>query len=212
MKKTKIAVIDYGFGNIKSVLNALAYCNAEGNVIDSPGKISEYNGAILPGVGSFGPAADFLKSAGFDKAIAEYAASGKMIFGICLGFQLFFTKGYENGEHSGLNLIEGEVKKFSFEGNELKIPHMGWNKVNITDGVYAKKMFEGINDKEDFYFVHSYYAVLDNNEKASGFCDYGIEFCSCAAYKNVWGSQFHPEKSGEIGLKILSNFINEVKK
>ncbi|MDR2426247.1 MAG: imidazole glycerol phosphate synthase subunit HisH [Endomicrobium sp.] len=212
MKQAKIAVIDYGFGNIKSVLNALAYCRAEGEVINSPEKILEYDGAILPGVGSFGPAADFLKSAGFDKAIHEYAGSGKMLLGICLGFQLFFTKGYENGRHQGLNLIEGEVKKFSFNDNNMKIPHMGWNKIAIADNVYAKKMFDGIDDKEDFYFVHSYYAMPENKEKVSSFCDYGIEFCSSIAYKNIWGSQFHPEKSGEKGLKILSNFINEVEK
>lgn len=208
----KIAVIDYGFGNIKSVLNALAYCGAESRVINSPGNISGYGGAILPGVGSFGPAAEFLKFSGFDKAIHEYAGSGKMLLGICLGFQLFFTKGYENGVYEGLNLIEGEVKKFEFNGNKIKVPHMGWNKINVTGTDDAKKMFSGLSGREDFYFVHSYYAMPDNKEKASSFCVYGAEFCSSVAYKNVWGSQFHPEKSGEKGLKILSNFINEVKK
>lgn len=212
MKQAKIAVIDYGFGNIKSVLNALAFCDAESFVINSPEKISEYDGAILPGVGSFGPAAGFLRAAGFDTAIHEYVSSGKMLLGICLGFQLFFTKGYENGEHDGLGLIEGEVRKFSFIDNKFKIPHMGWNEISITETDDALKMFNGIQNGENFYFVHSYYAMPLNKEKASSFCNYGIDFCSSAAYKNIWGCQFHPEKSGEKGLKILSNFINEVKK
>jgi glutamine amidotransferase len=208
----KIAVIDYGFGNIKSVLNALHYCNAEAYVIDSPSKISSFGGAILPGVGAFGPAADFLKSKGFDKAISNYVNSGKMLYGICLGFQLFFTKGYENGEYEGLNLIPGEVRKFELEDKTLKFPHMGWNNIEIIDSVYPKKMFESINNKETFYFVHSYYGMPKDLSQSSSFCNYGIKFCSSIAYKNIWGSQFHPEKSGEKGLRILSNFINEANK
>lgn len=208
----KIAVIDYGFGNIRSLQNALLYCGAKSFVINSPDKISEYDGAILPGVGSFGPASDFLKSSGFDEAISCYVRSGKMIFGICLGFQILFTKSCENGVFEGLNLIEGEVKKFEFNDNKMKVPHMGWNKITIAATYEAEKMFAGLKCEEDFYFVHSYYTMPDNKEKASSFCKYGIEFCSSIAYKNIWGSQFHPEKSGEKGLKILSNFINEVKK
>ncbi|MDR1926118.1 MAG: imidazole glycerol phosphate synthase subunit HisH [Endomicrobium sp.] len=209
--QTKIAVIDYGFGNIKSVVNALHYCNAQGCVIDSPLQIADFNGAILPGVGAFGPATDFLKLKGFDKAIHDYVNSGKMLYGICLGFQLFFTKSYENGEREGLNLVSGEVKKFEFKDKTLKIPHMGWNNIEILDSIFAKKMFNAISDKEFFYFVHSYYAVPTNSQIVSSFCSYEINFCSSIAYKNIWGSQFHPEKSGKKGLKILSNFIDEVK-
>jgi glutamine amidotransferase len=207
----KIAIIDYGFGNIKSVLNALRYCSAEAHVIDSPLKILDFGGAILPGVGAFGPAADFLKSKGFDKAIHNYINSGKMLYGICLGFQLFFTKSYENGEYGGLNLISGEVKKIEFEDKNLKLPHMGWNNIETINSAYSKKMFDTIGDKETFYFVHSYYGMPKDLSQASSFCNYGINFCSSVTYRNIWGSQFHPEKSGEKGLKILSNFINEVK-
>lgn len=210
--KSKVAVIDYGFGNIKSVLNALNYCGTEADVINSPEKISNYGGVILPGVGSFGPAADFLKAKGFDEAINCYVKSGNMIFGICLGFQLFFSKGYENGEHKGLNLINGEVKKFTVDDKSLKIPQIGWNSVKISDTQYAKAMFKGIENDEKFYFVHSYYAMPEDKQQASSFCSYGIDFCSSVAYKNIWGSQFHPEKSGQKGLNVLSNFINEVKK
>jgi glutamine amidotransferase len=210
--QTKIAVIDYGCGNIKSVINALHYCNAQGCVIDSPSQIADFNGVILPGVGAFGPAIDFLKSKGFDKAICDYASSGKMIYGICLGFQLFFTKGYENGKYEGLNLVSGEVKKFKFKDNILKVPHMGWNNIEILDGISAKKMFNALSDREFFYFIHSYYAIPTDLQIISSFCSYEIKFCSSIAYKNIWGSQFHPEKSGVKGLKILSNFIEEVKK
>ena len=208
----KIAVIDYGFGNIKSVLNALSACGAEGHVISDPEKIAGFGGAVLPGVGAFGPAADFLTKKGFGNALKDYAARGNMIFGICLGFQLFFTKGYENGEHYGLGLINGEVKKFEFKDLTLKIPHMGWNSVEITDTPGARKMFKGVRPGDDFYFVHSYYAEAEDKSYVSCFCDYGIKFCSSAAHENIWGSQFHPEKSGDEGLKVFSNFINEVNK
>ena len=206
----KIAVIDYGFGNIQSVLNALNFCGAEADIINLPKELSKYDGAILPGVGAFGPASEFLKSGGFDQSIRSYVKSGKMLYGICLGFQLFFTKGYENGQHDGLNLIKGEVKKFEFKDKTLKVPHMGWNCINQTQSAAAKKMFDGIGCNENFYFVHSYYAMPADKSKASSFCNYGIDFCSSAAYENVWGSQFHPEKSGDKGLKIIKNFIEAV--
>jgi glutamine amidotransferase len=212
VRRTKVAVIDYGFGNIKSVINALHYCNAEAYVVDSPLRISNFGGTILPGVGAFGPAVDFLRLKGFDKAIRDYVNSGKMLYGICLGFQLFFTKGYENGSHEGLGLISGEVKKFEFKDELLKIPHMGWNDVNIGNSSYAKKMFFSIDNKENFYFVHSYYVTPEDFMYVSSTCEYGLKFCSSVAYKNLWGSQFHPEKSGGRGLKILSNFVNEVNK
>jgi len=211
--QTKIAVIDYGFGNIKSVINALHYCNAEACVVGSPSKISDFAGTILPGVGSFGPAADFLKSKGFNEAIYNYVNSGKMLYGICLGFQLFFTISYENGNYEGLNLIPGEVKKFDFMDKTLKIPHMGWNNIEVLENsIYAEKMFDSIDNRETFYFVHSYYAIPKNFSQVSSICCYGMQFCASVAYKNIWGSQFHPEKSGTKGLKILSNFIDEVKR
>ncbi|MDR3071389.1 MAG: imidazole glycerol phosphate synthase subunit HisH [Endomicrobium sp.] len=208
--RKKIAIIDYGSGNIKSIINALDFCGAQGCVVDSALQIEDFNGVILPGVGAFGPSAKFLKTKGFDKAIHDYVSSEKMLYGICLGFQLFFTKGYEDGEHDGLNLIPGEVKKFEFEDKNLKIPHIGWNDIKITSTLDSKKMFNAIGEEEYFYFVHSYYVLPKDFQKISSFSHYGKRFCSSVAYKNIWGSQFHPEKSGEKGLKILSNFINEV--
>ncbi|MDR2191715.1 MAG: imidazole glycerol phosphate synthase subunit HisH [Endomicrobium sp.] len=210
-----IAVIDYGFGNIKSVLNALNFCAKslplKADVISLPNELLQYDAAILPGVGAFGPAVNFLKTQGFNEALRSYVKSGKMLYGICLGFQLFFTTGYENGVYEGLNIVEGEVKKFEFDVHTLKIPHIGWNSVNQTHTDGAKQMFNGVEDKENFYFVHSYYAMPKDKTKASSFCNYGIDFCSSVAFENVWGSQFHPEKSGEKGLKILMNFIEAAK-
>jgi glutamine amidotransferase len=206
----KIAIIDYGFGNIKSVLNALKFCGADAIVISEPEELAKYGAAILPGVGAFAPAAQFLRDKGFDSAVSDFVKSGKMIYGICLGFQLFFTKGFENGEYEGLNLVEGEVKKFEFQDKNLKIPHMGWNSVEFSANPYAKIMFNGLTSGENFYFVHSYYSILKDEKNAAGWTDYGLNFCSCVAYKNIWGSQFHPEKSGDAGLKVLKNFINEV--
>lgn len=206
----KIAVIDYGFGNLKSVLNALNFLGAQGTLVTEAGKISAFDGAILPGVGAFAPAAQFLSDKNFDGAILDYVKSGKMLYGICLGFQLFFTKSYENGRSNGLNIVCGEVKKFESGVEKLKVPHIGWNSVEFakTDG--AKKMFDGIENGADFYFVHSYYGSLQNKEQTSSFCKYGVEFCSSICFDNVWGSQFHPEKSGKFGLKVLGNFIREV--
>ncbi|MDR1928507.1 MAG: imidazole glycerol phosphate synthase subunit HisH [Endomicrobium sp.] len=209
--KIKIAVIDYGMGNIKSVVNALHCCKVETEVIKSPLEIKNFDAIILPGVGAFSPAIKFLKLKRFDVAIRDYAnCSDKMIYGICLGFQLFFTKSYENGEHYGLNLISGEVKKIETYKN-LKIPHIGWNNINILDTQNSKKMFDTINTNELFYFVHSYYVQPKNLQQISSICNYGTNFCSSIVYKNIWGTQFHPEKSGAKGLKILVNFVKEVK-
>jgi glutamine amidotransferase len=207
---TKIAVIDYGFGNIQSVANAIKVCGAEPVIINSARELSNFNGAILPGVGAFGPAISFLQSTGFYEAVKNYVSSGKMLYGTCLGFQLLFSRSYENGDFKGLGLIEGSVKKFPIDEN-LKIPHMGWNTVSLTDNSYGKKMFAKILNNENFYFVHSYYVDLKDISTAAAWTDYGIKFCSAIAIKNIWGSQFHPEKSGKSGLQIMKNFIEACK-
>jgi glutamine amidotransferase len=208
----KIAIIDYGFGNIKSVLNALYHLNVKAAVInDSISQICNFDGIILPGVGAFKPAMNFLRYKGFDKALYDYVNSGKMLYGICLGFQLLFDISYENGQHNGLGLIHGEVKQFNHKDLHLKVPHMGWNNISIIDNnIYARSMFKNILNNESFYFVHSYYASPYNISQASSLCTFGIQFCSSIAYKNIWGSQFHPEKSSCNGLQILRNFIDEV--
>ncbi|MDR0915134.1 MAG: imidazole glycerol phosphate synthase subunit HisH [Endomicrobium sp.] len=208
----KIAIIDYGFGNIKSVLNALHYLNVQAFVINNcTSEILNFDGLILPGVGAFKPAIDFLHDQGFDKAILDYVNCGKMLYGICLGFQLLFDISYENGKHQGLGLIHGEVRQFIQKDNFLKVPHMGWNNISIINqNLYTRSMFNNILNEESFYFVHSYYAVPYNVSQVSSVCTFGIQFCSSISYKNIWGSQFHPEKSGEKGLQILRNFIDEV--
>jgi glutamine amidotransferase len=207
----KVAIIDYGFGNIKSVINAINFCGHESVIISEPEQLQNYGGAILPGVGAFGPAIDFLRCKGFDEVIIKYCESGKMLYGTCLGFQLLFSKSYENAEFNGLNLIDGKVSRFVFDDKSLKIPHMGWNNVEITQNPNAKKMFAGISNNENFYFVHSYFVALEKPEIAAAWTNYGIEFCSAIASENIWGSQFHPEKSGMAGLKLMSNFIDAIK-
>ncbi|MDR3112633.1 MAG: imidazole glycerol phosphate synthase subunit HisH [Elusimicrobiota bacterium] len=207
-QKAQIAIIDYGFGNIKSVANAIIFLGAKPCIIDEPSKLSNFCAAILPGVGAFGPAIDFLKSKGFDEHIKDFINNGKMLYGICLGFQLLFTKSYEHGEFEGLNLLKGEVKKFE-KSFDLRVPHIGWNNIELSKNSDSLKMFSGISDNEYFYFVHSYYVLPQKCEVYSSSCKYGVDFCSSAAFKNIWGSQFHPEKSGKKGLKILSNFIEE---
>ncbi|MDR2709717.1 MAG: imidazole glycerol phosphate synthase subunit HisH [Elusimicrobiota bacterium] len=207
----KIAIIDHGFGNIQSVVNACNFCGCLPIVINDPKKLLDFNGAILPGVGAFGPAIEFLRRTGFDQAIKNYVNAQKMLYGTCLGFQLLFSISFENGQYEGLNLIEGTVEKFNFKDKTLKVPHMGWNNVNILENPFGKKMYRDIKDGENFYFVHSYYANPKDKSLISSVTDYGIKFCSAIASKNIWGSQFHPEKSGTAGLKLMKNFIEACK-
>jgi glutamine amidotransferase len=154
---------------------------------------------------------NFLHTRKFDLALDEYIKNGKMVYGICLGFQLLFDISYENGEHKGLGFIHGKVTKFNHKSIHLKVPHMGWNNIYINN-TNSNSMFRNIIDKERFYFVHSYYAIPLNSYQSSSHCIFGVKFCSSITYKNIWGSQFHPEKSGDKGLQILRNFINEVNK
>lgn len=210
--KPKIAVIDYGMGNLRSVSKALELCGADVEIIAEAKQIKNYNAVVLPGVGSFAPAIKILKTKKFDKAIKKHIAEDKMFLGICLGFQLLFTKSYEEGEHKGLDIIKGTVKKFkSSKAKKLIIPHMCWNKVNITKNPHSQDMFKKIKDKSYFYFVHSYYCCPENKKVVSTFTNYGSDFCSSIATKNIWACQFHPEKSSKDGLMLLKNFVQKVK-
>jgi len=210
--KPKIAVIDYGMGNLRSVSKALELCGADVEIITEAKQIQNYNAVVLPGVGSFAPAIKIIKSKKFDVAIKEHIKSGKMFLGICLGFQLLFTKSYEEGEYKGLDIIKGTVKKFKPKRNKrLIIPQMCWNKINKSKNPYAKQMYKNIKNKTYFYFVHSYYCVPRDKNLIATTTNYDIDFCSSIATKNIWGSQFHPEKSSTNGLVILKNFVKKVK-
>ncbi len=215
MKKIEIAVIDYGMGNLRSVSKAIEHIGAKVIVTENIKKILSAKALVFPGVGSFGPAIEYLKARGLDKAIQEAIASDKYFLGLCLGFQLLFDKSFENGKHDGLSVVSGKVRKFNFADkkySDLKIPHMGWNVVEKVKSGESDRMFKNIPENSFFYFVHSYYGMPDDEKFVAGTTRYGIKFCSSLIREKVWACQFHPEKSGENGLKLLRNFVNEVGK
>ncbi len=195
-----IAIIDYGAGNIFSVKNALDYLGLESALVSDKEAIQNADAVILPGVGAFPAAMEKLAATGLIDTIKEEAAK-KPFLGICLGMQLIFEKGYEFGECDGLGLISGDVRKM--EAPDLIIPHMGWNKLEKLNDC---PLLEGIGDDEYVYFVHSYKAHCDDKDIAA-FSEYGGKVPALVYNgKFVYGAQFHPEKSGDTGLKILKNF------
>ena len=196
----KVGIIDYGMGNLTSVSNALNFIGKEADLVSHSTEIASYDTLILPGVGAFGKAMDRIHSAGLGKPIIEAANQGKKVIGICLGMQLLFSKSYEFGEHEGLNLIEGEVLPFEAK-DDLRIPHMGWNSIHSRN-----ENFEDFNS--DYYFVHSFYCKPKNDNNILFTANYGIEFCAGATSgDNVFGLQFHPEKSQKKGIELLSNIL-----
>lgn len=207
--KPKIAIIDYGMGNLRSVSKAVELCGANVSIITNAEDTKNYNALILPGVGAFAPAIKKIRENDFDVAIKEHLKEGKMFLGICLGFQLLFSLSYEGGVHKGLDIIKGNVRKFIPKRTEkLVIPHMGWNTLNISQtNKSAKQMYKGIAPQSFVYFVHSYYCQPTDKSLIATTTKYSIDFCSSVAHDNIWGCQFHPEKSSTIGLQILKNFI-----
>ena len=199
-----IAIIDYGVGNLFSLKSSFAAIGAEVVVTGEPSVIAEAERIILPGVGAFEDAARKLRDSGLDAVIKNEVAKGKPLLGICLGMQMLFEKSYEYGEHKGLGLIPGAVKPIRPEiSKELKIPHIGWNPLNIKDP--KDELLKYVNDKDCVYFVHSYYAA-DCDEYVIATAEYGKELTAAVRNGNVWGAQFHPEKSGKVGLNILKAF------
>ena len=200
-----IGIVDYNMGNLASVINAFEIVGADIAVESDPAKLKNYDKLILPGVGAFGDAMEHLKSNGMDKAVKEYAKSGKPLLGICLGMQLLFESSEEFGNHQGLGLIEGKVVAFdeSKFDHKLKVPHMGWNELFKQNDT---PLFNGLNDDFYLYFVHSFHAVCDD-QYAIGKTYYGYEFVSAVNKNNIYGIQPHPEKSHENGLKIIENFV-----
>ena len=201
-----IAVIDYGVGNLFSLCSSLSRIGAEAVVTADPELIRSADKIILPGVGAFADAAKKLRDSGLDVLVKEQAAQGKEIMGICLGMQLLFEKSYEFGEYEGLALLKGSV--IGMEGTipaELKIPHIGWNALRFTR---ESKLFRYIKEGDCVYFVHSFY-VDPGAESVVATAEYGREVTAAVQMGNVMGCQFHPEKSGEVGLKILRAFCEE---
>jgi glutamine amidotransferase len=199
-----IAVVNYNMGNLRSVQNAFSKIGEEVAIISNPDEIQNYDKLILPGVGAFGDAMVHLKENRMDEAIREFAKSGKSLLGICLGMQLLLESSDEFGEHEGLGLISGIVRKFDKEKfkTTLKVPHMGWNELFIKK---QTPLFNGLDDEIYLYFVHSYHAICDE-KYTIGETEYGYPFASAINKDNIYGFQPHPEKSHENGLKILKNF------
>lgn len=193
-----IAIIDYGAGNLFSVKNALDFLSVRSVITDSPDEIKKADKLILPGVGAFPDAMEMLKKKGMTEIIKEEAEK-KPLLGICLGMQILFEKGYEFKETEGLGLIKGEVKKLK---TEFKIPHMGYNELEIN---HSCPLLNGISEGDSVYFVHSFMAETDE-KFVSAYADYGVKVPALVFNNNVFGAQFHPEKSGSVGLKILDNF------
>lgn len=200
-----IAIIDYGAGNIFSVKNALDFIGVENKLTNKKEELIKADGLILPGVGAFPHAMEQLNASGLVDTIKEQSKV-KPLLGICLGMQMLFEKGYEFEECDGLGLIKGSVRKM--EEPDLVIPHMGWNKLEIN---HDCPLFEGLTDNEYVYFVHSYKAFCDD-ENLCAYSNYGDKVTALVSDgKYVFGCQFHPEKSGKTGLKILENFVEMTK-
>jgi glutamine amidotransferase len=191
-------------GNLASVINAFAKVGADATLESDPSKLSQYDKLILPGVGAYGDAMEHLKANGMDKAVIEFAASGKPLLGICLGMQLLFESSEEFGQTQGLGLIPGKVVAFDEKkfDHHLKVPHMGWNELFQQQ---ESALFAGLNRDFYLYFVHSFHAVCDD-QYVIGKTHYGYEFVSAVQNGNIYGIQPHPEKSHENGLKIIENF------
>ena len=194
-----IAIIDYGAGNLKNVAKAFDYLNIENIVTSDTDEIKKADKIVLPGVGAFGEGMANLTKSGLDKVICEEAASGKPLLGICLGMQMLFEESEESEGVKGLGILKGKIKKLPKVG-DLKIPHMGWNDINCHG-----KLFENL-ENPFVYFVHSYYLDATDKSIVSAKTTYGIEIEVAVESGNVFATQFHPEKSGSEGLKMLSNF------
>ena len=198
-----IAIIDYGVGNLFSLCSSFRKIGADVVVTSDPDVIRSAEKLILPGVGAFGDAIAMLRASGLDVLIREQVAAGKPIMGICLGMQMLFEKSYEYGEHEGLGLLKGSV--IPMEGRipaQLKIPHIGWNALHFTRN---SKLFRYIQNGDCVYFVHSYFAA-DCDDSLIATAEYGPALTAAVELGNITGCQFHPEKSGEVGLNILRAF------
>ncbi|OGW79546.1 MAG: imidazole glycerol phosphate synthase, glutamine amidotransferase subunit [Omnitrophica bacterium RIFCSPLOWO2_12_FULL_44_17] len=205
MVKNLIGIIDYGMGNLRSVSKAFEALGGSVYVGSNPEKLSRSNKLVLPGVGAFGDAMSELKKRKLILTIRNFINDGKPFFGICLGLQLLFEGSDENKGIPGLGIFKGTVKRFpKDQTNELKIPHMGWNQVNIK---MKSPILKKILKNSHFYFVHSYYGKPKRTEIIAGETDYGITFPAILSQANIFAAQFHPEKSQKMGLQILKNFI-----
>jgi len=195
-----IAIIDYGMGNLHSVSKAVERLGYEAIVTADRDAILAASGVILPGVGAFGDAMELIRESGLDGTIEDVAASGKPLLGICLGMQLLFTESEEHGLHRGLDLLPGRVERFR---GDFKVPHMGWNRLAF---LRESPLLDGL-DGGHAYFVHSYRVIPENRNDLIATAEYYVEVSAIVGRGNVFGMQFHPEKSGDVGMQLLGNFL-----
>ncbi len=203
-----IAVIDYGMGNLRSVQKALERAGGDARLVRTPSELSGAQKIVFPGVAAFGDAMDQLRGQKLVEPIVAAVRAGTPYLGFCLGLQLLFEVGTEDGEHKGLGILGGRVEKFDFgpdlTSQRLRIPHMGWNQVHWTKDC---PMLRGIEQGAYAYFAHSYYPVPADSSIVVTTTDYGLNFCSSVWKDNIFATQFHPEKSQAVGLKLLENFV-----
>ncbi len=195
-----ITIIDYGMGNLQSLINAFQFLGEKVEIADSLKEIEEAKKLVLPGVGNFGEAIKNLKKKKLFPVIKNVIKKGTPFLGICLGLQLLFEKSNEAPEERGLAIFDGRAFKFK----KLKVPQIGWNQLEIQK---KSRLLKDIQNKSFCYFVHSFYVEPSDKKIITAITDYGIDFCSAIELRNIFGVQFHPERSGEVGLKILKNFI-----
>jgi len=201
-----VGIINYGAGNIRSVCSSVVACGRKVFLIETGDDLKKAEMVILPGVGAFGDGMNVLSLKGITEPLIEEIKKGKPFLGICLGMQMLFSHS-EEGNCKGLGIIPGEVKRFSVEDKGLKVPHMGWNRVEL---IKQTALFHNVDNNQFFYFAHSYYGKPDDTSVIAGKTTYGIEFASFIRKDNIVGVQFHPEKSGESGIRFLKNFLEGI--
>ena len=197
-----LAIIDYQMGNLRSVQKGFERMGHAAAITSDPRVLAQADKLVLPGVGAFGDAIAELRRRELVEPIREAIAGGKPFLGICLGLQLLFDVGYEDGQHEGLGVLAGEVRRFEVP-REYKVPHMGWNRVHLRR---RPPIFAGVEDESHFYFVHSYYVAPTDETVVAGVASYPYPFCAMAWRDNLFATQFHPEKSQAAGLQVLKNF------
>lgn len=202
----EIAIIDYGVGNLRSVEKAFAATGCDAIVSSDETDLRAAGKLVLPGVGAFGACMRALSERGFDRLVRERVAAGTPLLGVCVGMQLLFEESDEFGATPGLGLLRGRVRRFSDNprfSDDLVVPHVGWNRI---DQIRENPLFTGVANRSFFYFVHSYYCEPADQSVIAGETDYGLNYASVVAQDNIWGVQFHPEKSQDAGLRLLRNF------
>ena len=218
---SKVAVIDYGAGNVRSIEMAIMQCGGEAELVSDPDKIAACGKIILPGVGAFGGCVEALRAKNLDAAVRSFIDKGNPVLGICVGFQMLFEYSDEQADVMGLGLFDGNVKKLpaspkletedSAENLVVRLPHIGWTSIFSATQPWQNSILDGIAENSAFYFDHNYYVAPNDSSLTLANCEfYGHHVCVAIAKDNIYAVQFHPEKSAQSGLKLFSNFINNV--